>query len=99
MSSPVTPGGQPPLPPLQNLNKVTEIFANQLVGISVIDGNVHLTMSVIRPCHNTNNPADNENVITIRNVITLSAWNAMLSASGQLFRAIQLQQSAMTIPN
>jgi len=82
------------LPTLIDPNNVKEVFSNQLVGISVTDQNVHLTLSIVRPRHNNpGGPTDNENVVSERAVITVAAMNAIVEAYSQLLFAMQTQQA------
>ena len=96
MASPKIPMQQAlhALPALIDPNHIEETFANQLVGIGVTDGIVHITLSVVRARHNNpGGPSDNENVVTMRSVMPIATMNALVEAYGQLLSAIQFQQT------
>lgn len=96
MASPKLPGLQlVAAPPLSDPNHVEETFANQMVGIGVADGIVHLTLSVVRARHNNNpgGPSGNENIVTMRPVMPLATMNALVEAYGQLQNALRMQQT------
>lgn len=95
MASPKSPGQQMvALPPLTDPNHVEETFANQLVGIGITDGIVHLTLSVVRARHNNpGGPTDNENVVAMRPVMPLATMSALVEAYGQLMTALRMQQA------
>lgn len=93
MASPKNPSQQALAPKLTDPNNVQEAFANYPVGISIRDGIVHITLSVIRPRHSgVVGPSDEENVVTSRTALPLTTMNALVEAYGQLQTAMHAQQ-------
>lgn len=96
MASPKSPGHQPmlQLPTLTDPNHVEETYANHVAGLSVMNGDVHITLSMIRPQHNKpGGSSNNEHVVVDRPVLPLAIMQALVDNWGQLMRAMQVQQA------
>jgi hypothetical protein len=95
MASPKNPvvGQVVTLPVLTDPNSVQEAYSNQLVGIGIRDGIVHITLSIIRPRHNNpGGPSDDENVVVARDAMPTATMNALCEGYQQLLTAMQIQQ-------
>ena len=86
---------RPPLPPLDP-NDVPEIYADELTGVSITNGAVHITYNVVRPSHAmpgamTNDP-DVKRIIVSRIVIPAQVLAPMIGIMQQVQNALQQQQ-------
>ena len=91
MSAPKAPAQQQVLP-LLDPNNVSEMFANELAGIHLQDGNCHFTLSVVRPKHTNPNANEQERVIAARLVVTARTADMLVKAYEQLKSAVRLGQ-------
>ena len=91
MSAPEKPLQQKVLP-LLDPNNVSELFANELTGIHVQDGNCHFTLSIVRPKHSNPNTDEHERVITARVVVPLQTADVMVGMYTQLKSAMKMGQ-------
>jgi hypothetical protein len=80
---------QDELPKLCDPNHVAEIYANHTAGISVRDGVIHITLSIIRPLHSGRvTGPDLENIVAARIALPIPAMEALLVAYTQLRTAL-----------
>jgi hypothetical protein len=99
MSSPKAPSQQQLLA-LTDPNNVTEAFANTLVGLGIRDGIAHVTLSVVRPRHNTIGGAtQDEQVMSARVAMPVPTLAALAQAFTQLQTAMRMQATAAGKPN
>lgn len=79
------------IPALTDPARVAETYANTLAGLGFNNGNVHITLGVVRSVHSITDPNDNEHVVAVRTVIPLPVMAALVEAYGQLMSAMQMQ--------
>jgi len=99
MSSPKHPKSTM-LPKLKDPNNVEETFINHVVGLGVRDGFAHVTLSIIRPNHSSQNGgSEDENVVGCRLTMPLQTLSALVEADRQLKAVMQMQSATTSKPN
>jgi len=74
---------QPTILPLKDDLSVKEVFADQCIGLNVLNGNVHLTFASVIADH-SENPAPSQRIITARVVMPAAAIPEMRELLGQM---------------
>jgi hypothetical protein len=75
-------------PPLVDDPSVSEVFTDNVAGLTVVQGNVNITFATVRADH-TKTPATNLRKITSRLVMPISAAVQLHEMLGQMFKDLE----------
>jgi hypothetical protein len=75
-------------PPLIDDPTVREVFADEVAGITVTNGNINLTFAAVRADH-SKNPATHHRMVTARLVIPIPTGVSLEAMLSQVFKDLQ----------